>query len=166
LGIDTIITDHHAVPADMPAAHAVLNPHQRDCAHPFKDLSGGGVAYQLARSLLEEALGPGEAATELSRLVCFAALSTVADVVPLVGENRVIVAHGLASARAGTIPGIQALCQRAGRAMDRLTAHDFAFTVIPRLNAAGRMGDAREALDLLLAADAPAAEELAEHLEA
>jgi single-stranded-DNA-specific exonuclease len=116
--------------------------------------------------VLEQALGPREAAPELPRLVCFAALSTVADVVPLVGENRVIVAHGLASARAGAVLGIRALCERAGRAMDRLTAHDLAFTIIPRLNAAGRMGDAREALDLLLAAEAPAAEELAEHLEA
>jgi single-stranded-DNA-specific exonuclease len=165
LGIDTIVTDHHPVPTAMPAAVAVLNPHQAECPYPFKDLSGGGVAYQLARSLLEAALGAADASTELSRLAGFAALSTVADVVPLVGENRVLVARGLAAARAGAIPGIEALCRRAGRSLQRLTGQDLAFSVIPRLNAAGRMGDAREALDLLVTLNPAQADDLAGRLD-
>ncbi len=165
LGIDVIITDHHTVPARLPAAFAVINPHQPGCDYPYKDLGGGGVAFQVARALLDAALTPDEAKRRTARLAGLAALSTVADIVPLTRENRAIVAMGLDAIHAGLIPGIEALCDHAGRSIGSLTAQDLAFTVIPRLNAAGRMGDARDALDVLVAPDADSAREVAARLE-
>ncbi len=165
LGVDAIVTDHHSVPSELPAALAVVNPHQPGCAYPFKDLAGGAVAFQLARSLLLAALRPEDAVRRWQRLAAFAALSTVADMVPLVGENRTIVAQGLEAARGGTLWGIRAICEIAGRDLDRLSAHDLAFQVIPRLNAAGRMGDPHDALDVLLAPDGVAAQAIAQRLD-
>ncbi|MPZ14482.1 MAG: single-stranded-DNA-specific exonuclease RecJ [Chloroflexi bacterium] len=165
LGVDAIVTDHHTVPAELPAAAAVLNPHQPGCDYPFKELAGGGVAYQLARALHATLLDRTEARRRDDSLATLAALSTVADVVPLTGENRTIVTLGLASVRAEPRPGFQAICERANRSLSTLSARDLAFAVIPRLNAAGRMGDARLALDTLLAADLPTARALTEHLE-
>jgi single-stranded-DNA-specific exonuclease len=165
LGMDVLITDHHTIPARLPEAMAVINPHQPGCDYPYKDLGGGGVAFQLARGLLLAALPPHEASMRSQRLAGLAALSTIADIVPLTGENRTIVAMGVAAIRAGLIPGIEALCENARRWVQSLTAQELAFTVIPRLNAAGRMGDARDALDVLVAPDAEAAREIAERLE-
>ncbi len=165
LGIDVVVTDHHTVPAQLPAACAVLNPHQEGCAYPFKQLSGGGVAFQVARALLRDVLSAEEVTRRLERLVVHAALSTVADIVPLTGENRTIVAAGLAGARAGRVPGLQALCELAGRPLDRLTADDLAFMAIPRLNAPGRMADPTDAFDLLVAQDIEEARSIAPRLE-
>jgi len=167
LGMDVIVTDHHTIPAVLPTAYAVLNPHHARCGYPFKDLAGGGVALQLARALFTAIRGPIDESMgeELEALATFAALSTVADVVPLTGENRIIVRIGLAAARAGRHAGLAQLCRVAGRSIARLTAQDLAFTIIPRLNAAGRMGDARRALDLLLAEDQDAARRLARTLD-
>lgn len=165
LGMEVIVTDHHTVPARLPSALAVLNPHQDECEYPYKDLAGGGVALQLCRSLVRAALGRDEARACLSEMAAFAALSTVADVVPLTGENRSIVATGVAAARSGVIPGLAALCEMGGRPLERLSARDLAFTIVPRLNAAGRMGDARDALDLLLAPDATSGREVGARLE-
>ena len=165
LGMDVVITDHHSVPARIPQALAVINPHQPGCDYPFKDLGGGGVAFQLARALLLAALPEDEARRRGERLAGFAALSTIADIVPLTGENRTIVAMGLDAIRSGLIPGVEALCDNARRRVQSLTAQDLAFTVIPRLNAAGRMGDARDALDVLVAPDAQSAREIADRLE-
>jgi single-stranded-DNA-specific exonuclease len=165
LGIDVIVTDHHTVPAELPAATAVLNPHQAGCDYPYKDLAGGGVAYQLARALLAALLTEAEAQRRSVELAAFAALSTVADVVPLTGENRMIVALGLDAARSGGRPGLAALCELAGRLPADLCARDLAFGVIPRLNAAGRMGEARDALDLLLCEELEPARALAQRLE-
>lgn len=165
LGMDVIVTDHHTVPAELPAAAAVLNPHQPGCDYPYKELGGGGVAYQLARALLAAALNPEQADRCVTQLTAFAALSTVADVVPLTGENRTIVALGLLGARTGGRPGLEALCELAGKVPADLNARDLAFSLIPRLNAAGRMGDAREALDLLLCEEIEAARALAQRLE-
>ena len=88
LGIDVIITDHHTIPARLPAALAVINPHQPACPYPYKALGGGGVAFQVARALLQDALPGDEAKQRESRLAGLAALSTIADIVPLTGENR------------------------------------------------------------------------------
>src|SRR5262249_26341535 len=90
LGIDAIVTDHHSIPSQLPSAVAVLNPHQDGCQYPYKDLAGGGVAFQLARSLLLRALPPEIAVSRWRRLAAFAALSTLADMVPMNGENRTI----------------------------------------------------------------------------
>lgn len=165
LGMDVIVTDHHTVPAQLPGALAVLNPHQDGCDYPFKHLAGGGVAYQLARALMGEALDRAEATRRAESLASLAALSTVADIVPLTGENRVIVGLGLAALRSGARPALESLCASAGRPLTGLSAEDLAFAVIPRLNAAGRMGDARDALELLLAPDAATAQTLAARLE-
>ena len=165
LGVDVIITDHHTVPARLPTALAIINPHQAGCNYPYKDLGGGGVAFQVARALLYAALAEDEARQRAERLAGLAALSTVADIVPLTCENRTIVAMGLNAIRGGLIPGIETLCDNDGRRIQSLTAQDLAFTVIPRLNAAGRMGDARDALDVLVAPDAESAREIAARLE-
>jgi single-stranded-DNA-specific exonuclease len=165
LGMDVVVTDHHTVPVRLPAGTAVINPHQIGCDYPYKDLGGGGVAFQVARALLQAALPEEEARHREERLAGLAALSTVADIVPLTGENRAIVSLGLSAIHAGLIPGIAALCDHAARRMETLTAQDLAFTVIPRLNAAGRMGDARDALDVLVAPDLESARETAARLE-
>ncbi len=165
LGMDVIVTDHHTVPTRLPGALAVINPHQVGCEYPYKELGGGGVAFQVARALLQAALPEDEVQRRAKRLAGLAALSTVADIVPLTGENRSIVACGLEAIRSGLIPGVEALCEHAGRRIEHLTAQDLAFTVIPRLNAAGRMGDARDALDVLVAPDLDAARETAARLE-
>jgi single-stranded-DNA-specific exonuclease len=165
LGMDVVVTDHHSVPAPLPGALAVINPHQPGCEYSYKELGGGGVAFQLARALLQALLPAHEAGLRAERLAGLAALSTVADIVPLTGENRTIVGLGLAAIQSGLIPGIEALCEHGGRRMESLTAQDLAFTVIPRLNAAGRMGDARDALDVLVAPDLESARETAARLE-
>lgn len=165
LGMQVIVTDHHPVPAQLPSAAAVLNPHQPDCAYPCKDLAGGGVAFQLARAILTTLLPQGEAEERAVRLTDLAALSTIADVVPLVGENRLLAAMGLATARAGGRAGLRALCEVAGRAPADLRMRDLSFGLIPRLNAAGRLGEASDAVDLLLSADPIEARDLAGKLD-
>ncbi len=165
LGIDAIVTDHHSIPSELPSAIAVLNPHQENCEYPYKDLAGGAVAFQLARALLLRALPPEVAVSRWRRLAAFAALSTMADMVPLTGENRTIVAQGVEAMRSGAVTGLEAICHAARCEMASLTARDLSFKVIPRLNAAGRMGDPRDALDVLLAPHADAAKELAKRLE-
>src|SRR5207244_4050336 len=126
LGMDVIVTDHHSVPNRLPAALAVINPHQPGCQYPYKELGGGGVAFQVARGLLLAALPEDEAGRRAQRLAGLAALSTIADIVPLTGENRAIVAMGVAAIRAGLIPGVEALSERAGRWMQGLSAQDLA----------------------------------------
>lgn len=168
-GIDVIVTDHHALPAELPEAVAVINPRRPDCAYGFGDLAGVGLAYKLAQALLRvEARtsrrgGLGLAEIDLLDLV---ALGTVADMVPLVGENRALAHRGIETLRAARRPGVQALVRAARLDAARLTARDIGFGLGPRLNAAGRMDDAQVALDLLLARDAPAAERRAAELEA
>jgi single-stranded-DNA-specific exonuclease len=165
LGLDVIVTDHHTLLSGLPSAYAVLNPRQESCRYPYKELAGGGVAYQLARAVLRTALDREEAERRARNLASYAALSTVADVVPLTGENRSIVAQGVATLRSGGSLGLRALLESAGREIQMVTAIDLSFRVIPRLNAAGRMGSARDALDLLLAEDLAAAQAIAVRLE-
>lgn len=166
LGMDVIVTDHHALPAQLPSAFAVLNPLRDDCRYPCKELSGGGVALQLARATLQDALGSAEAERQARSLTAYAALSTVADVVPLSGENRSIVAQGVATLRSGRPLGLRALAATGGRALRTVTATDLAFRFVPRLNAAGRMGNPRDALDLLLTDNWDEAQSIAGRLEA
>lgn len=165
LGLDVIVTDHHTLPGGLPSAFAVLNPRQDSCQYPCKDLAGGGVAFQLARALLRGALDAEEATRRARNLAMYAALSTVADVVPITGENRSIVAQGVATLRSGGSLGLRALVEAAGRELQAISAMDLAFRIIPRLNAAGRMGNARDALDILLASDWAQAQTLALRLE-
>ncbi len=147
MGMEVIITDHHHPPASLPGAGAIVSPLQPECAYPFKHLSGVGVAFKLAQAL-EERVGSTCKAWDYLDLV---ALGTVADVCPLIGENRVLVTFGLKKMEEILRPGLQALCSAAGLDRDTFTVEDLAFIFSPRLNVAGRLGDAGNALKLLLA---------------
>jgi single-stranded-DNA-specific exonuclease len=162
-GIDVIVTDHHHLPPVLPAAVAIVNPHRDDAAYPDRDLSGSGVAFTVARLLLGE-LGAGE--REALDLAELAAIGTVSDVAPVLGENRAIARLGLDRMRTAPRPGIAALLERAR--VDPATAdlETVGFVLAPRLNAAGRVGEALDAARLLLAETPAEAATLATLLEA
>ena len=164
LGMEVVVTDHHHVPVTLPAAAAVLNPRQPGCAYGYEDLSGVGVAYVLARALLRDALPTAQADAAADELLDLVALGTLADMVPLLGENRTLLARGLHVLRAGRRPGVRALASVAGIDLRHLTAQQAAFALAPRLNAAGRMGEASDAYALLVAPDEATAAPLAERL--
>lgn len=153
LGLDLVITDHHALPESWPQAVALVNPERMD--QPDR-LSGAGVALQVLR-----ALWPHDVPEAFYGL---AAIGTVADVVPLVGNNRVIVRRGLLALRQGEVPGIGVLVGAEGRDPRHLSAEDLGFFVGPRLNAAGRMGQADPAVKILLADSEEQAQEPADQL--
>jgi len=161
LGIDCIVTDHHEPDAELPPACAVLNPHRSDCPYPDKNLAGVGVAFKLAQALLGEALSDRLTESYL-KLV---AIGTVADVVPLVGENRVIVRFGLAGLEQPHHAGLEALLEAAGLVGRAASAGDVAFRLAPRLNAAGRMENARDVIELFTSSDAEQARRIAWRLD-
>ncbi|MCF8009808.1 MAG: single-stranded-DNA-specific exonuclease RecJ [Clostridiales bacterium] len=151
-GPDIIITDHHEPPDILPSAFAIINPKRSDCQYPFKELAGVGVAYKLCQGLqkkLRQAVGEQELGQYLD-LVC---LGTVADIVPLLGENRVLVKSGLQVMANTCNPGLQALMYVSSVKSEDIGAHKISFALAPRLNAAGRMGDAVLAVELLLAGE-------------
>ena len=161
-GIDVVVTDHHTVGSELPEAVAVVNPHRLDCPYPEKGLCGTGLAYKVCE-LVGVALGaPPEALEEYLDLV---ALATVADLVPLVGENRVLVSYGLRRLASSRVPGVRALMQSSGVASEEVTAGKVGFVLAPRINAAGRIGESSDALRLLLTEDEAEARVLAEALE-
>jgi single-stranded-DNA-specific exonuclease len=149
-GVDVIVTDHHRVPPTLPPAAAVVNPHRADSRYPDPRLAGSGVAFKVAQLLLGEVPGGALAALALADL---ATIGTVADVAPIVGENRAIARLGLDLLRTQPRPGVAALLERARVAPSAVDLDTIAFAIAPRLNAAGRMGDALAAAHLLLAAD-------------
>jgi single-stranded-DNA-specific exonuclease len=154
------VTDHH-LPQDEELADAILvNPRQPRCLYPFPDLAGVGIALKLALALLEKC----EREVELESLLRIACLGTIADLAPLVGENRTIAALGLRALGASRAPGLQALF-RGARLTPPLSAEDVAFRIAPRLNAAGRLSSSDLALELLLTRDARRAADLAGQLE-
>ena len=157
VGIDVIITDHHRVPAELPAALAIVNPHRPDATYPDRRLAGSGVAFTVARLLL------GDAALAFADL---AAIGTVADLAPVLGENRAIVRLGLELLRSQPRPGLAALFAAARLEPANVDLETLAFAVAPRLNAAGRVGEAFDAARLLLAEDAEEATTLAAVLDA
>lgn len=162
-GVDAIVTDHHEPPAKLPDVPAV-NPKRQDSNYPFRDLSGAGVALKLCQATAQ-LLGedPAQVETELIEL---AAIGTIADVMPLVGENRYYAYHGLrALARSGS-PGVQAMLETARLGgSGTLVARDVSFGIGPRLNAAGRLASAQDSWRLLVTSDRAEARRLAEHLE-
>jgi single-stranded-DNA-specific exonuclease len=156
LGIDLIITDHHEPAGELPQALAVVNPKRRDCAYPDKNLAGVGVALKLVQALC----GRGGREAWMPAFLKIAAIGTLADVVPLVGENRVIARLGLdALSRGPHKVGLRALIESAGLTGRAIDSYHVAFMLAPRMNAAGRMSTPDIALRLLLASDDGMAEE-------
>lgn len=159
--IDVIVTDHHTPPEVLPAAYAVVNPKQPGCPYPYKQLVGVGIAYKLVQALARLGVKMPLRGRDLLDVV---ALGTVADMGPLLGENRVLVRAGLESINATQRPGLKALIVATGLVQGKVTSSDISFMLGPRLNAAGRLDDAVLAYQLLLADDTSAAQHLAEQL--
>lgn len=170
LGLELIITDHHNLAETIPDAAVVVHPRLPDTDYPFGDLCGAGVAFKLAWAICKK-MGDGEKATPRMRnflmsAVGLAAIGTVADVVPLIGENRIIVRYGLASLLELSSPGLKALMKIAGsNDQNVLTSEDIGFGIAPRINAAGRLGQARLAVELLTTDDRERVAALVEYLE-
>ncbi|MBJ6723565.1 single-stranded-DNA-specific exonuclease RecJ [Geomesophilobacter sediminis] len=167
-GIDLIVTDHHAPPETLPDAYAVINPHQTGCQYPFKELAGVGVAFNLlvalrARLRRDGHFPPGKE-PDLRRYLDLVALGTIADVVPLLGLNRVLVSYGLKELTAEKRVGIKALKEVSG-ATGEVGCGAVGFRLAPRLNAAGRLEDAALGLKLLLTEDPDQAREIAQQLD-
>jgi len=166
LGISVIVTDHHLPEAELPAAVAVLNPNRPDCEYPEKNLCGAGVALKLLDALIRD-FGWEQPRRErlIDSLLKLVAIATVADVVPLTGENRVIVKRGLAGLDRVRNPGLRALLDVSGFPEgDSPSSRDVAFRVAPRINAAGRMDSAADVIEMFLTEDAEQARALAAKL--
>ena len=157
--MDIIITDHHIPSATLPEAVVVINPHREDCKYPDKNLSGVGVAFKLCQSLYTMSKGK-KFADDLD----FVALGTIADIVPLVGENRKLVKLGLEAIQNSDKPGIQALIEVSALSGREIGPGQVGFGLAPRLNAAGRIGHAKDGVELLLATDRKEADKIAEDL--
>ncbi|MBE7025781.1 MAG: single-stranded-DNA-specific exonuclease RecJ [Ruminococcaceae bacterium] len=160
LGMDVIITDHHSVGEVLPCAIAVINPKRPDCNYPFKALAGAGVAFKLLCALC------GDTKKAVTDFCDTAALATIADVVSLNGENRIITALGLRKMRKMPSIGFSALLESAGIEAAQLTSYQISFGVAPRLNAAGRMGNCLPAVRLLQTDSIDEASEIAAELDA
>lgn len=160
-GLKTIIVDHHEAPAELPAADVIINPRRPGCVYPFKDLAGVGLVFKLAQVLCEMAGRPEIALDQLDLV----ALGTVADLAPLVGENRILVCHGLAATESSKRPGLAALRQISSLDHGPLTATQISFGLAPRLNAAGRLASADTAFKLLITEDVREAQKLAKELD-
>jgi len=150
-GIDVIVTDHHEPGPELPRAVAVINPKRADAAYPFPELAGVGVAFKFAQGLVKR-LGLSQDSF-ISEFIDLAAIGTVGDVVPLIGENRIIVKHGLEALPQSKKVGLRTILKSAGLDGKPLTAYSLGFVIGPRINAVGRMGDAAAALRLLLTGD-------------
>ncbi len=161
LGIDVIITDHHTPPEILPNAKAVVNPHRKDDISPFKDFSGVGVVFKLIMALEDETLDIDELADKYSDI---AALGTIGDVVSLTGENRKLVKAGLYNINSYHNTGIQALRECSGNKNKEMSAMNVAFTLVPRLNAVGRLGLSQKSVQLLLSDDKAEADLIANEL--
>jgi single-stranded-DNA-specific exonuclease len=160
-GIDVIITDHHLPPGTLPDAAAVLNPKQPGCTYPFKELAGVGVAFKLCCELIRRS---GKRIS-VDSLLKIAAIGTVADVAPLIGENRTITSLGLAGLANVRNPGLRAMLRRLGLEGRALRAVDVGFKIGPRINAAGRLASANTAIDLFGAVDEEAAWQICSELD-
>ena len=166
LGVDLIVTDHHLPSQDgMPTALAVLNPNQPGCDYPCKALCGAGVAFKLAQALMERRLTHRDQAPLLKSFLKIAAIATIADAVPLTGENQVFAKLGLEALRSAVNPGLKALLEVAQVSGRPLTSGEVGFRIAPRINAAGRMDVARDVIELFSAKDATRAREIANKLD-
>ncbi|HYE12643.1 MAG TPA: single-stranded-DNA-specific exonuclease RecJ, partial [Patescibacteria group bacterium] len=161
LGMEVIVTDHHECEGELPKALSIVNPHQPGCGYPHKELAGVGVAYKLASALLS--MEKNNAFAE--ELLDIVSMGTIADVVPLLDENRIIVKNGLKRIKNTSNEGIKALLEVCGLSGKELSAYNVAFMLAPRINAAGRIADASECVELLLTDNAVRAKEIAEKLD-
>jgi len=161
LGVDIIISDHHKPKETIPNAVAVLDPLKPGCNYPYKYLSGAGVAFKLARAVSDR-VGRKNNILQYLDLV---ALAAAADIVPLTDENRILVKRGMEMINENPRPGILALIKKAKKEVGSLTAGQVVFTIAPRINAVGRMGDAKRAVDLFIEKDNDAADKIAQILE-
>jgi len=161
-GIDLIISDHHHPKDDLPQAYAIVCPKREGDPYPYKDLAGVGLAYKIAQALFTRRSAGDWMADDFLDLV---ALGTVADIVPLTGENRTLVRRGINQIRMGNRIGIKALAGAAGKEVNRISAADIGFILGPRLNAAGRMDSALKAYDLLVTDSPSKAGLLAQELD-
>ncbi len=160
LGIDFIVCDHHLPDAEIPPAMAILNPKQKDCNYPYKELCGCGVGFKLITALA------GHFGIEPEHYYCYLdllATAIAADIVPMTGENRIFAWHGLEKINSDPNPGIKALIYLGG-IRTKLSINNVVFVIAPRINAAGRMDDARKAVQLFIEEDETRAMELAEQL--
>jgi single-stranded-DNA-specific exonuclease len=168
-GLDVIITDHHEVPEQLPPAYAVLNPKRTDCNFPFKGLAGVGVVFKLLmalrKSLRDQGFFNGETPPNLKHYLDLVALGTIADMVPLVDENRILVKYGLNELTHGNRVGIKALKEVCGISAVTITSYLVAFRLAPRINAPGRLSQAVKSVELLTTEDYGMAQELALSLE-
>lgn len=160
VGVDIIITDHHKCGESLPHAYAIINPNQSGCHYPFKYLAGAGVVFKLITALSER-FGLGDSAYDFLDLV---ALATVADVVPLIGENRIIVKNGLEAIKRTSNIGLSTLMKICNINLSDLNIYHLGFNIAPRINAAGRLKDASIVVELLTTDDIQRANEIAEEL--
>ncbi len=160
-GIDVIICDHHEPSNEIPPAYAVLDPIKPGCSYPFKFLSGCGVGFKLIQGIANT-LGDPESAYQY---LDFVAIAAAADIVPLVGENRTLVSHGLRKLNDSPRPGLRGLLECAGLKLGNLGTSQIVFGIAPRINAAGRLGDARRAVEMLIEEDEIRAFQRAQDLE-
>ena len=167
LGVDLIVTDHHLPGHDgVPRALAVINPNQSGCGYPYKQLCGAGVAFKLAQGLMQRRLEGKDQNKLLLSFMKVAAIATIADAVPLTGENRVFASLGLDALRKAVNPGLKALLETAQISANRPpTSGEVGFRVAPRINAAGRMDVARDVIELFSVKDPARARELAARLD-
>jgi single-stranded-DNA-specific exonuclease len=168
-GVDVIVTDHHEIPAELPPANAIVHPRLPGSLYPNADLCGAGVAFKLAWAIASKLCGGGKVNEVYRNLLveftALVALATIADVVPLTGENRILARFGLQQVARSTFTGIQALITSAGYAQKKVDSTAVGFGLAPRLNAAGRMGHADLAVELLTTAPPERAAEIADYLE-
>ena len=162
LGMDLIICDHHTVGAALPNAYAVLDPKREDCSYPFDGLSGAGVGFKLVQATLARLGLPAKEAYDYLDLL---AVSIASDIVPIIDENRILMWAGLERLRTNPRVGIQALMNLIRVPQAELDTKKIVFSIGPRINAAGRMGDASTAVKLLIAKDEPEANLMARELE-
>ena len=167
-GVPLIITDHHAPHETLPHAAAIVHP-GLGSDYPNEHLCGAGVAFKLAWAIAQRQSGSDRVSPEyrslLQELLPLAALGTIADVVPLIGENRIIAKHGLESLPNSSLPGVRAIIESSGLGGEKISGYDVGFKLAPRINAAGRMGHARLAIELFTRADADRAREIALYLD-
>lgn len=168
-GLEVIVTDHHSLGSELPAADAIVHPALPGGEYPNANLAGAGVAFKLAWQAARAICGSNRVDDRMRQFLldatCLAALGTIADIVPLIGENRVLAAYGLKGLKGTEHVGLRALLESAGLVGEKLTAHHVGFVLGPRLNAAGRMGHARLAVEMLTGASQQRSREIAEYLD-